>query len=153
MSDEWRNIINEDLTDNDKRISELEKKVEIFEMHNKYGTVEQILNNIEEMKKTWDINIEDVLNQMLEALHKRDERIEEIVQRLDDQFENDQTFEKEIAELRKDFYSHASLIVELKEQIKNIWDYLPSDLGEQITEERQRGATRQEVLRELINNI
>lgn len=64
--------------DFEQKIAELREKVEIFEMHNKYGTVEQILNNIEEMKKTWDQNIEDVIKQTMEALDKRDEEIAEL---------------------------------------------------------------------------
>ena len=106
---------------NADRISALEKKVsEMKEWENylsKGGLLEQIMEQITELKKI--TNSQVVINNF---------------------------YQKAINELRKDFYSHANLIVELKEELVNFEnDFL---IGQQ--DEINKIPNIESILRELI---
>ena len=61
------------------RISELE---ELKRYLDKGGLIEQILENIEKMKKTWDENIESFLKQVDDRFDTRDEEIAELKEQI-----------------------------------------------------------------------
>lgn len=82
------------------QLGTLEKRMEEQEMHTKYGTIEQVLENIDKMKKTWDENIESFLKQVDDKLDLRDEQIADINHRLDTHWDVLDAWEKQMAELR-----------------------------------------------------
>ena len=63
-------------------IKDTDDRLKALEAHTKYGTIEQVLKNIDKMKKTWDENIECFLEQMDDRFDIRDKQIAELNENL-----------------------------------------------------------------------
>ena len=109
-------------------ISELEKRMETQETHTKYGTIEQVLENIDKMKKTWDENIESFLKQVDDRFDKRDKEIAELRERQNKQF-NMRTddllgIRTQLNELKEALDIHVNILSKHDSRFQNLYEVL-----------------------------